>query len=874
MTIPLQTATASSAVKAVQLLTEYLSNPLGIDNHAPRFSWQIASDRRGIKQTAYQIQVASDSSLLESGKPDMWDTGKVNSSVQTAVPYHGKPLSSRQVYYWRVKVWDEKGIPGDFSQTASFEMAFLSPGDWKAKWIGLEEGIDAAPLFRKEFELTKPVKRARVYVTGLGYYELRLNGKRVGDRVLDPPYTNFHKRVYYSVYDVTRLLRKGHNCVAAMVGKGWWQKGPRLLVQLEVTHTDGTSSLLVTDESWRWSLGPIIENSLYNGETYDARLEQEGWDKPGFDDSDWKSVALFEMPGVELSAQTIQPIKVVQTLQPKSASEPRPGVWVFDFGQNFSGWCRLKVSAPEGTSVTLKHAEVLYPDGTVNQENLRTARSTDTYIAKGQGEETYEPRFTYHGFRYVQLEGFPGRPTLDTLRGCVVHTAIEPRGEFLCSNKLINQIQNACVWGERTNFHAVPTDCPQRDERQGWMGDAQVSAYAMLYNFNMAPAYSKFLRDIQDAQGKDGSIPDTVPHVWGTNPGDPMWSAAYPVILWLTYLHTGDKTLLEEHYEGVKLYVDSLRKEVGEEYILTRNNYGDWIAIVETPRDLVSTGAFIWVADILAFIAGQLGKSNDAQLYLDVKKKAADAFNRQFFDPATSNYGNGSQSSNAIPLALGIVPEEHKQAVLDNIVKDIQSRGGHLSTGFVGTPFLMKALTENGFADVAYTIATREDYPGWGYMIKMGATTIWELWKYEVGPQMNSHNHPALGFVSGWFYEALAGLTPSAGAPGWERARVKPYVVGDLKWARARVQTVRGLFVSDWKRTQGGIVLSVTVPANANAEVFVPKMGKADCQISEGERTVWRDNTFFPAEGITAGSDEGQWIRFEVGSGDYKFTLR
>jgi len=874
MNTALGSTLANSQVKPTGLLVEHLSNPLGIDNPAPCFSWQIKSPRRGVKQTAYQIQVASDKQLLGIGRPDMWDSGKVDSSDQTAVPYGGKKLASRQAYYWRVRVWDEKGTPSNFSEIASFEMAFLEPTDWTAKWIGLQESMDPAPLFRKEFTLSKGVRKARAYVTGLGYYELRINGTKVGDRVLDPPYTNFHKRVYYSVYDVTRLLKRGPNCVAAIVGKGWWRNGPRLLVQLEVIHNDGSVSTISTDESWRWSLGPILMNSLYNGETYDARKEESGWDQPGFNDSHWQPVCLFEMKDVQLSVQTIQPIKVVQTLRPKAASEPEPGIWVFDFGQNFSGWCRLKVSAPAGTEVTLKHAEILYPDGKVNQENLRTARATDTYITKGKGEEVFEPRFTYHGFRYVQLEGFPGKPTLDTIRGCVVHTALEPRGVFQCSKRLLNQIQNACVWGERTNFHAVPTDCPQRDERQGWMGDAQVSAYAMLYNFNMAPAYSKFLRDIQDAQGEDGSIPDTVPHVWGSNPGDPMWSAAYPVILWLTYLHTGDTTLLERHYDGVRRYVDMLRKEAGEEMIITRNNYGDWIALVETPKDLVSSCAFIWVTDLLVRFAEKLNRRADADLYREVKNKAVDAFNKRFFNVETLNYGNGSQASNAIPLALGIVPPEYKETVLNNIIKDIEARGGHLSTGFVGSPFLMKALTDNGRVDVAYTIATQDDYPSWGYMIKMGATTIWELWHYETGPGMNSHNHPALGFVSGWFYEALAGLEPDSEGSGWAHFSVKPHVVGDLNWAKGRVDTVRGTVESAWKRTANGIVLNVSVPPNSTASVFVPVLGKQRFEITESGKPIWHDGKFVPQDGIQSGNGAGEWVVFEVGSGNYVFELR
>ena len=1053
---------AKPATRVDHLLTEYLASPLGIDDPNPGFSWRIESDRRGVRQTAYQIQVASSEKLLSAGKPDMWNSGMVTSSESVSIPYAGKKLASRTVYHWRVRVWDETDSPTAFSEPAAFETALLDPDDWAAGWIGVREfeggngyhselansadavkwvqvdlreprrfasvalyparpynwkhdvpgfgfpiryriecsdepefksprviadrtdadqapmavipvtvpvgdqtarylrvvatklhqpqgrrpllalaelevldaqgrniALDApvtaldsiedsgwskmkltdggrvsrepggaAPMLRKEFTLDKPVARARAYVTGLGYYELRLNGKRVGDRVLDPPYTGFDKRVYYSVYDITKLLNRGANCVGAMIGQGWWRRGPRLLVQIEVTHTDGSSTRFTTDGTWRWAPSPITMNSIYHGESYDARLEQPGWDRPGFDDSQWKPVDLFDLPGVVLSVQTIQPIKVVQTLRPKEAREPKPGVWVFDLGQNFSGWCRLNVSGKAGETVKLRFAENLYPDGTVNQENLRSARATDTYVLRGSpsgvilnavknpeilrsaqndkggaGTEVYEPRFTYHGFRYVQLEGFPGTPTLDSVRGCVVHTALEPRGTFSCSNKLLNRVQDACAWGERTNFHAVPTDCPQRDERQGWMGDAHVSAYAMLYNFDMPPAYCKFLRDMKDAQGEDGRVPDTVPHVWGSNPGDPMWAAAYPMILWQTYLHTGDKSLLELHYGGIRRYVEMLRREAGESYIITRNNYGDWIAVEPTPTDLISTGAFMLVTDVLIRIAGELGRSDDVGTYRDLRGKIAAAFNAKFFDAKTSNYGNSSQFSNALPLYFDIVPKEHRQAVFANLVRNIESRQGHLSTGFVGTPYLMRVLVQNGRADLAYTIATREDYPGWGYMIAKGATTIWELWKYETGPGMNSHNHPALGFVSGWFYETLAGLAPDPEYPGWEHFTVKPHAAGDLKWAKGRVETVRGVVESSWKLTRDGIAVSVTVPPNATATVFVPTLGKSVFGITESGKPIWRDGRFMEREGITSGKDAGEWMCFSVGSGTYVFSL-
>lgn len=1029
---------APSGPRAEGLLAEYLSNPLGIDSRKPGFSWKVSSPRRGVRQSAYQIQVATDRRALERGGADLWDSGKVQSSRCTAVTYDGPDIPSRTTFFWRVRVWDERDAAGDYSRPASFETALLDPADWEARWItvsdepggngyhsqfadnmdvakwvqvdlgnpypiaqivlyparpynwthdqpgfgfpiryrieadddptfpaprlladrtdrdqpnpGTEpvvidvggrteryirltatrlhhprdsrpllalaemevrdaagnnlalhavvEALDsieqsgwstrmltdggrvsrepqrAAPMLRREFDVEKPVERARAYVTGLGYYELYLNGQKVGDRVLDPPYTNYHKRVYYSVYDVTKLLQKGANCAGAMLGRGWWRESPRLLAQIEIEYKDGTGAVVTTDDSWRWSRGPLLENSLYDGEVYDARAELTGWDRPGFDDSTWEKAAVVEMPGTTLSAQTIQPIKVVQTLKPKSVASPKPDIYVFDFGQNFSGWCHLTVSGPAGTQVSLKHAEVLHEDGTVNQQNLRSAKARDVYILRGETVEEYEPRFTYHGFRYVQVEGFPGQPTLDSIRGRVVHTALEPRGTFECSNRMLNRVQECAQWGERTNFHSVPTDCPQRDERQGWMGDAHMSANAMLYNFNMPPAYSKFLRDIADAQREDGAVPDTVPHVWGSNPGDPMWAAAYIFILWDTYRHTGDLSLLKRHYDGVRRYVELLRREALD-CILERNNYGDWIAVVETPKPLISTGSFCLVALLLARIADALGRSGEAREYLALCGRIADAFNARFYDASAGHYGNGSQFSNALPLYLGIVPPERKAQVVEKLVTDIvENHKGHLSTGFVGTPFLMDTLVREGRADLAYTIAAQKDYPGWGYMVAMGATTIWELWKYEVGPGMNSHNHPALGWVSAWFYSALAGLTPDEAYPGWERFSVKPHVVGDLRWAKARIETVRGAVSSSWKLTPGGTILEVEVPGNSTAEVFVPKRKQGPAAVSEGGVPVWKDGKLvFAVAGITAAEDAGEWVRLQVGSGRYRFEL-
>jgi len=731
-----------------------------------------------------------------------------------------------------------------------------------------------SPMLRREFVLDKPIRCARVYVTGLGYHELRLNGKRVGDRVLSPSYTNFGKRIYYNTYDVTRMLKRGANAFGALFGQGWWRKPPHFICQLEVTYKDGTQASVLSDDKWRWSTSPILENSIYNGETYDARLEQPGWDCPGFDDSSWGKVNTTEMPAVTLSAEMIQPIKIVQTIAPRAIKSPKPGVYVVDFGQNFSGWCRIAVSGKAGDQVRLRFAETLYPDGTVNQENLRSAKATDTYILRGEGTETYQPRFTYHGFRYAQIEGLPGTPDYRSVVGCVVHTSFRSIGDFACSNRLINDIQRASVWGERTNFHSIPTDCPQRDERQGWTGDAHMSAYAMLYNLDMPAPYSKFLRDIQDAQGEDGSVPDTVPHVWGAQNGDPMWSIVYPLVLWETYLHTGDRGLLAQHYEGIKRYAELLRREAGESRIITRNCYGDWIGVTGTPGDLISTGSFVQVSGLLARMAGALGKENDAREYTGLRAKVAQAFNARFFDAKTGSYGNGSQFSNAFPLWLGIVPSEHHDAVLESLLRDIDKRNGHLSSGFIGTPYLMATLLREGRADVAYTVATREDYPGWGFMIANGATTIWELWELKVGNGMNSHNHPALGFVSGWFYEALAGIRPDSSSPGWERFTVAPKPVGNLKWARGALDTVRGRVASRWRLTKRGIDVWVSVPANSRADVFIPKLGRKEFRIEESGVTIWRGGRLAEdVTGVTGAEDDGDCLRFEVCSGQYAFSL-
>ncbi|HUV04468.1 MAG TPA: family 78 glycoside hydrolase catalytic domain [Armatimonadota bacterium] len=874
---------AAPKPSATHLLTEYLGNPLGIDVPQPRFSWQFVQDVRGARQSAYQIQVADSLDALKSGKANVWDSGKVFSSqtVNIALPASGG-LRSGMRCCWRVKVWDANGAANDSSGPAWFEMGLLNKEDWQGVWLTAPVSAGspfAAPFFRFEFGLQKPVKHAQAYVAGLGYCELHLNGRKVGDRVLDPAYTTYTKRVLYSTYDVTGQVNQGRNAIGAVVGKGWYSGSPCLIAQLNVEFEDGTRASITTNRDWKHSLGPILDNSIYHGETYDARLQQPGWDSPGFDDSKWQPALEGYPPTEKLSAQMIQPIRVVETIKPRKLRRLAAGAWVFDFGQNFSGWCRLTVSGPAGTEVVLKHAEILNPNGTINQANLRSAKATDRYILKGKEVEVYEPRFTYHGFRYVQIDGFPGRPSLGTLLGCVVHTDFPRRGAFECSDQLINKIQSNSVWGYRTNFHSIPTDCPQRDERQGWLGDAQSTSDMAFYNFDTAAAYTKYLQDIQDVQGADGRIPDTVPHVYGGNPGDPMWAGAYLFIAWDMYRHSGDGQLLGRHYEGFKRYVDMLAREA-KDYILVLDQYGDWLSPIKTkedrtPKDLIATCAFyrsVWIAARAAEI---LGHPDDAKRYNDLCAKIARAFNAKFLNPATNNYGNGSQLSNAFPLYLGIVPEDRRKAVAENLVNDVMVNWkGHLSTGFVGTRLLMDVLCDEGHPDVAYTIVTQRDYPGWGYMIENGATTIWERWDLRAGLGMNSHNHPDLGSVSGWFYRMVAGIMPRDETPGYERFDIKPFAAGDLKEAKASINTIRGPAASHWKRDESGISLNVIIPANSQASVWVPKLGLADVEVKEGPRAVWRGGKFIPGvAGIDSASDAGDWIKFEAGSGTYSFRL-
>ncbi len=568
------------------------------------------------------------------------------------------------------------------------------------------------------------------------------------------------------------------------------------------------------------------------------------------------------------------PIQVVDTIVPLALSNPRPGVYVYDMGQNFSGWAGLRVKGPRGSEVKLRFAELVYEDGMINQENLRGARAEDVYILNGEGEEVWEPRFTYHGFRYVELSGFPGVPTIDSLRGRVVHTAVEPVGSFACSKPILNRLQRIIIWGQKTNLHSIPTDCCQRDERMGWMGDAQGTAEEAIYNFDMAAFYTNFLRDIRDVQDEKGTITDTVPHIWGQRPADPAWGTAYPLIAWYVYQYYGDKRILKDHYEGIKKYVEFLRSRA-ENGLVKFSYYGDWVAVEKPPGMIVSSFYYYYDVKILSEVARVLGKETDARTYGDLAAAIKTAFHREYFDPKTGSYAGGTQTANTLPLFLDMVPKESRGAVWGNLFNDIvYKHDSHLTTGIIGTKYIMELLTNSGASDLAYDIATKTTYPSWGYMIENGATTLWELWQLRQGPSMNSHNHPMFGSVGAWLYKALAGISLAPGSVGFEKIRIAPQMVRDLRHAAGSTRTVRGEVSSSWSRDERSVRLEVVIPVGSEAEIVIPKFNIENVVIREGGRVIYDAQGFHTGPpGVRGVETAPAGFVIKIGSGRYDIGL-
>ncbi len=893
----------NAGLQVKDLRTEYLKNPKGIDMPQPRFSWAISSGRRDVMQGAYQIMVSGSMNDISGGKADMWNSQKVNSDRSVNVPYNGKEFKSDMTYYWKVKVWDQDGDESGWSKINFFHTGLLKKSDWQGEWIGAKDTSISAPLLRKEFQVKKEIKNAYVFIAGLGYYELYLNGEKVGDHVLDPGTSDYNKRALYVTYDVKKYLKEGDNAVGVWLGNGFFRMRtinyygdrPQLLLQMNIEYTDGTSEHIVSNTSWKTSDSPIRENSIYDGEVYDARREKPGWDSAGYNDRDWPNAVKVNVPeGRQLSPQLMPPIRVVKTLYPVSMKEPEKGVYVFDFGQNLTGWPELFVSGGEGQKVIMRTAEINVNDyahikggeintsvDTIDAAPDRSAKATDIYILAGRhGTEVYEPRFTYHGFRYVQLEGYPGKPDLTSLRVKVVHTDVQTAGSFDCSNQLFNRIHQNILWGQRSNLFSVPTDCPQRDERLGWMADADLSAEEALHNFDMAAFYTNWIREIQDDQNPDGSVSDLVPcHKW--NPvGTPAWQAAYPVIVWYVHKYYGDNRILEEHYSSLKKWMKYMAS-ISDNYIITKGR-GDWVApkLSYIPDDgsipITSTGYYFNSAEIMSSIAGILGNTKDSVMYAGLADSIKNAFNSRFWNSSGNCYGTGSQTSNAFPLYVGLVPENKRQAVVDNLVNNIMmTHDGHLWTGILGTKALVEVLPEYGYPGVLYTIANQVTFPGWGYMISRGATTLWERWgslRY-FNAAMNSLNHIMFGSIDEFFYKDLAGIKIKE--PGYKKILIRPYTGRGLNFVKSSVKTVRGTVASNWEKKGNSLMLNVVIPPNSKAEVDIPTEGlNSPFNLKESGRIIFENGAYKSgAPGINDVSENKKYLKVNIGSGNYKFVL-
>jgi alpha-L-rhamnosidase len=849
-------AHAAANITATGLRTEYCINPVGIDRVNPRLSWLLTSERQNCIQSAWQVQVATTRGSLETGDL-IWDTGRVDSEMSVHNHYSGPSQESGQRYYWRVRVWDQNGEMSPWSDIAYWETGLLNSDDWQAEWIEPDQNEDPSesqpsPFLRSEFEIKGKIASARAYVTSHGLYEMYINGRQVGDDLFTPGWTSYHNRLQYQTYDITRLLQTGNNSVGVILGDGWFRgyigwvnqrnyygKTLALLAQLEIIYEDGSKQVFGTGESWRSSTGPIIRSDIYNGEYYDARLEKPGWSMPGYDDSNWNGVIQKNHGTGKLIAQQAPPVKRIQELKPVSLFTTPEGDRVVDMGQNMVGWIKLRVQGKSGETVTIRHAEVLDRNGNFYTENLRTALQVNTYVLKGGGVEIWEPRFTFQGFRYIAIDGYPGNLTLDDITGIVIHSDMEPSGHFQCSHVLINQLQHNILWGQKGNFLDVPTDCPQRDERMGWTGDIQVFANTANINMNTAGFLTKWLGDLEADQDQAGSVPYVVPNVLGEKAsGSAGWGDAALIVPWSVYWYFGDTFILEKQYQSMKSWVDFMRTRAASNekpYLWdTDFSFGDWLSYstssdahypgAYTDYRMIATMFFAHSTDLLVRTAGILGKTNDADIYGTLLENIRTAFRQEYVTPG-SRVMSDTQTSYLLALAFDLIPDLMKATALVNLIDEIHNRG-HLTTGFLGTPHLNPLLSRYGHSETAYRLLLREDYPSWLYPVTMGATTIWERWD-GIKPDgtfqsegMNSFNHYAYGAIGEWLYEEVAGIKPLA--PGYKSLAVMPSPGGGLTHAKAILNTVHGRVESSWEFEGDRFTLDVEIPANTSARVTLP----------------------------------------------------
>lgn len=879
----------------IDLNTEYKINPLGIDIEKPRLSWKIETTDRAVMQTAYQIRAAASEKDLKAGKNLLWDSQKVTSDQSVHIPYQGSSLQSHDKVYWQVRLWTNKGN-SVWSNVASFEMGLLKSSDWQASWIQADIPEDIkqsspSPYLRKEFSLRSKVKSARVYASAQGLYQLRLNGKKVSDELFTPGWTSYNNRIQYQVYDVTRQLQQGKNAVGVILGDGWyrgnlvWKSNRNLygekltaIVQVEILYTDGTGETILTDSSWKAATGPILQSDIYNGETYDARLEIQAWDKPEFDDAQWKGVVVKDVNKQLLVASESVPVRIVQTLQPvKKIITPKKEV-ILDFGQNFVGWVEFHLKGQKGERIKLNFAEVLDQEGNFYTKNLRAAQVEDTYVFKGEGVESYEPHFTFHGFRYLKIEEYKGDISLTDFIGKVINSDVATTGNFSCSDTLVNRLQQNIQWGLWGNFLDVPTDCPQRDERLGWTGDIQAFAPTACFNVNAATFLSKWSKDLAADQYENGSVPHVIPDT-KVGGGSAGWGDAAVVVPWEVYTAYGDTRILEEQYASMKAWVDFLKQDANNYLINSnRHHYGDWLAFATTrsdypgattDKDLIATAFFAYSSTLLSQTAEVLGKTADARLYHDLFENIKKAFQQEYMT-AAGRLSSNTQTAYVLALAFDLVPENLKAVAAKRLADNVRSFG-HLTTGFLGTPMLNLVLSRQGYDELAYTLLFRKEYPSWLYPITKGATTIWERWD-GIKPDgsfqsegMNSFNHYAYGAIGYWLYSRVAGIRQEAGMTGYKKIIIDPVTDKRLQYAQAEFQSLYGKISSHWEEKDGQFQLHVVIPPNTTARIYLPAQNADDITESGKKLSLVKEISII-------GTEKGKVVA-EVGSGAYKFAV-
>lgn len=899
----LANVTPVQAMSAMNLRCEYLKGPLGIDVTAPRLSWVLDSDQRGDCQTAYQVLVASSTNLLNEAQADLWNSGKVVSDQSVLVSYAGKALTSGEMCFWSVRVWDRNGTASAWSSSAQWSMGLLNATDWVARWIGMNENTNtvpapSSPMLRKTFSSTKSVSRATAYVCGLGYHELYLNGSKVGDSVLEPVWTRYDAHACYTTYDVTTNLISGLNGIGVQLANGFynqwatdswntcsapWRALPQLLFQMVIKYSDGTQATVVSDESWKVASGPLVLDTTRLGEVYDARLEKPGWATAGYDDTGWSNAILREGITGNLLAPNAEPIKVLQSICAVQIIPVtgKPGVYTFDFGQNLAGWGLLNVTGAAGTTITMVYGEKLNGDGSVNQANinnyvkLTNYFQKDIYILKGSGNESYAPRFTYHGFRYAQVSGLPTTPTTNTLVAQVVRTAFETAGSFVCSSDLLNRIETNTIWSYVGNFVGIPTDCPHR-EKNGWTGDAQLACEMGLTHFHSEAAYTRWLRDIPPEQLSNGKLSGVIPNaVWGYNMDDgPSWESAILLIPWFMYQHCGDVRILTNNYSTMKAYVD-YETSVASGNIVS---YGlaDWEpANTKTPAAVTDTAYYYQDACILAQTAAMMGNTAGSVQYSNLAAQIRTSFNNSFYNSANNTYSVGSQTAQSCALYQGLANSNQSFAVSSQLASSVQQNGNKIDTGNLGSKYLLRALCDYGQANTAMALALQTNYPSWGNFTQNGSTTLWETWN-GTGSH-DSLNHIMFGDISGWFIEYLAGIRP--GAPGYKVAVIKPEITGAIKWAKGSHDSPYGNISSSWQLNGSAITLDITVPFGSTGLVYLPTLGTApaNLRICENGVNIWTNGSAtgnLPEVAFNRfeGSNVQTYAVWNVPSGSYKLS--